>query len=80
MTLILLYLLPSTHEKKKQVNRLIVMQRVVVLFKNGARTNIFLLKAPASICKNSLLVTTGAIFWNTITFKYRHRAKINDGL
>ena len=38
MTLILLYLLPSTHEKKKQVNRLIVMQRVIVLFKNGART------------------------------------------
>ena len=35
-----MYLLPSTHEKKKQVDRLIVMQRVVVLFKNGARMNI----------------------------------------
>ena len=63
MTLILLYLLPSTHEKKEQVNRFIVMQRVVVFFKNGARTNIVFLKAAASICKNSLLVTTGAIFW-----------------
>ena len=48
--------------EEKQVNRLIVMQRVVVLFKNGARTNIFFLKAPASICKKSLLVTTGAVF------------------
>ena len=56
------------------------MQRVVVFFKNGARTNFFFLKAPGSICKSSLLVTTGAIFWNTITFKYQHRAKINDGL
>ena len=65
--------------EEKQVNRFIVMQRVVVFFKNGARTNIFFLKAPASICRNGLLVTTGAIFWNTITFKYRHRAKMNDG-
>ena len=40
----------------------------------GLRTNFFFLEAPTSICKNSLLVTTCALFWNTITFKHRRRA------
>ena len=56
------------------------MQRVVVLFKNGLRKIFFFLKAPSSICKNGLLVSRGAIFWNTITLKHRHKAKLNDGL
>ena len=74
MTLILLYLPPLTYERKWQFNRFIVMQRVVVFFRNGLRTNFFFLEAPTSICKNSLLVTRCALFWNTITFKYRRRA------
>ena len=54
---------------------------VWLCFLKAARARIFFfLKASASICKNSLLVTRGAIFWNTITFKHPHRAKMNDGL
>ena len=34
----------------------------------------FFLEAPTSKCKNSLLVTRCALFWNTITFKHRRRA------
>ena len=50
-------------------------------FLKAARARIFFfLKASASICKNSLLVTSGAFFWNTIAFKHPHRAKMNDGL
>ena len=50
-------------------------------FLKAARARIFFfLKASASICKNSLLVTRGAIFWNTIAFKHPHRAQMNDGL